>query len=567
MYLVKTDPILTQMADTHSMDESKVIAFLDIGTNSVRLLIISISKDRSWKVLARHKSVVRLGEREFERHIIVPEAIERGSEAIVRFVEVARNFSAEEIFAVATSASREAENRDEFINRVYDLTGVKVHVISGEDEARLIWLGVSRGIRLGLEKALFIDIGGGSTEVIVGDQYEPIFLKSLELGAIRMTNTFFPDDITGIVSQGSLIDLKSHIEAKTLHITKHLTKLSFTRVFGSSGTIIALESIAREHPSLAGRHEPENLTSCELGILIEYLCSLSLEGRRRVPGLNPDRADIIIPGALILQKLLNISGFSKITLSRRGLRDGLMEEYLSKNCEIAVPDMVQIRGQSVRSLGTAFHINEKHAHHVMTLAIRLFDSSKEAGLHVLSYSARELLIHAAYLHDIGHIISFKRHHHHSYYLIANASLPGFNQEEIRLIGLITRYHRKRLPRGKDLPYMHPHREDQRIVQVLAQILRVAENLDHSHDMRVDSARFVRSSANRVSLKIITNRNCSAEWDASLKERGFFEKTFDLPLLLTIADDGGNSENWSLESDRSIRMTRDRQDHLALGIRV
>ena len=142
------------------MDMPKVIGFLDIGTNSVRLLVISISHDRTWKILARHKATVRLGEKEFTQHNIIPEAIERGTAAITRFVEIARNFNVEEIIAVATSASREADNRDEFISRVYDLTGVQVQIISGEEEARLIWLGVSRGIRLGLEKALFIDIGG-----------------------------------------------------------------------------------------------------------------------------------------------------------------------------------------------------------------------------------------------------------------------------------------------------------------------------------------------------------------------------------------------------------------------
>lgn len=567
MYLVKKRADSHLNVDTDSLDGTKVIAFLDIGTNSVRLLIIGISRDRSWKVLARHKSVVRLGEREFEKHTLIPEAIERGTGAIARFEEIARSFSAEEIIAVATSASREAVNRDEFINRVHDMTGVKVHIISGEEEARLIWLGVSRSIRLGLEKAIFIDIGGGSTEVIVGDQYEPIFLKSLKLGAIRLTNTYIREGDTGPVSQGSLAELKDHIGAKTLHITHHLRKMSCTRVFGSSGTIITLESVAREHPSLSGRHEPESLTLSELNFLIKYLCSLSFEERKAVPGLNPDRADIIIGGALILQQILTGSGHTKITISRRGLRDGLMEEYLSKNRVISVPDIMRIRDQSVRQLGATFRVDEKHACHVLTLAIRLFDSGREAGLHALPEYARELLMHAAYLHDIGHIISSKGHHHHSNYLITNASLSGFNQDEIGMIGLITRYHRKRLPRSKDIPYMHLQRNDQRVVQILGQILRVAENLDHGHDMRVESVRFVRSPADRVILEINSNRDCSAEWDASLAESVFFEKIFNRPLLLTIVHDIANPEDWRFESSRSVQMTRNGQDHPAHGIRV
>ena len=519
------------------MDRSKVFGFIDIGTNSVRLLVIRISLDRSWEVLIRHKNSVRLGEGEFEQHSLIHTAIERTTAIIKRYAEIAREYQACDIIAVATSATREAENRTVFINHVFEQTGIEILVISGEEEARLIWLGVSRGLYPGLEKALFIDIGGGSTEVIIGDQTRPDLLTSLPLGAIRLSTLFCMDKESTPVSPRTLSHLMEHIELVISGITPDLTANPFTRVFGSSGTIIALESVASEHPELSCTHRPEILTLKEVNFILTYLCSLSISERKKVPGLNPNRADIIIAGAAVLQKLLERSGNDKIRISHRGLLFGLVEDVLA-NMEInPVVDISLNRYQAVAQLGKRFHLDEKHARHVMNLSIMLFDSSREAGLHDLPDPAREILIHAAYLHDIGSIISFARHHHHSCYIISSSSLPGFSQDELRTIGLITRYHRKSPPRNKDEILMHLLRGERKTILILTQILRMAESLDRTHDMRVESARFSRITGKRDILEICSARDCTVELTACQDTAAAFEKVFHKQLFISFA---GNS---------------------------
>ena len=514
------------------MDSSQVLGFIDIGTNSVRLLVIRVFPDQNWEILIRHKNSVRLGEGEFETNCLTREAIERTSAIITRYVEIAREFGASEIVAVATSATRDAENRLEFTNNVLKRTGIRISVLSGEEEARLIWLGVSQGFRLGLEKALCIDIGGGSTEIIIGDQVSYDLLCSLPLGAIRLTTQFFNKVETNI-SPLQISILSDHIDLFISKISHELQVIPYTQVFGSSGTILALESVASEHPELSQMHKSGILTIPELNSIIKYLMSLTLQKRRRVPGLNPNRADIIIAGAVLLQRLLVTSGHSEIRVSNMGLIFGLVKDTLSRVKMKTDLDLSQKRHAAVTELGKKFHLNDTHSCHVMNLAIMLFDSSREIGLHTLSESVREILIHAAYLHDIGSVISFSRHHHHSYYIITSSSLSGFSQDELRMIGLITRYHRKKPPKNKDEVLVHLHRGERRTIQILSQILRLAENLDRTHDMRVESARFVRMPGKPSTIEIYSSRDCTAEWIACQESAESYEKVFNIPLIITM----------------------------------
>ncbi len=502
----------------------RIIGFIDLGTNSVRLLVVRLNPNGSYTLVTQQKEVIRLGEGEYLENKLTEAAMERATGVICRLIDLARSRGAEEFVAVATSATREASNGEDLCNRIEEQTGVRIHIISGAEEARLIWLGVSSGIDLKGETALFIDIGGGSTEIIVGDQHEPFFLRSLKLGAIRTTGMFVQTEKDGRVSQRVLLALRRHIEHQIVHIARHITTWNITTAYGSSGTILSLEAVAASYKPCAQTHSPGYLSIEELDMLIWYLSNLPLSIRREVQGLNSDRADIIIAGAVILHEILKASRMKGVFVSSRSLRDGLLVDYIARIPGFPHAEPVSIRERSVRHLGRLCHIDELHASHIMKLALSLYHTGVQAGLFTFDEEAQELLSYAAYLHDVGQFISFSNHHQHSFYLITEVPLLGFNQHEVLMIGLIARYHRKKLPRTRDTPFQDLGRDERRMIRVLSLLLRLAENLDRSHDRRVQKAEFIRKK-DYIVLSVSSITDCSLEIWAVESEKDAFFRTF------------------------------------------
>ncbi|MDD1727949.1 MAG: Ppx/GppA family phosphatase [Methanospirillum sp.] len=513
-----------------------VVSFIDLGTNSSRLLVIRLNPNCSYSVLTQQKEVVRLGEGEFADNYLALDAIERTVTVLIRFAEIARSLGSSEIVAVATSATRDARNREILISRVREEAGFELNVVSGPEEARLIWLGVSSGVQIDETKSLFIDIGGGSTEIIIGDQARTYLLRSLKLGAIRTTNMFVPSGLTGPIPSPVILSIRRHIRGRASHTLRHVIRKTVNKAFGSSGTITSLETVAAAMDQFATSHRPGIITLSELSEVIVYLSSLSLKDRRNVQGLNPDRADIIIGGALILESLLEQAGILEIRVSSRSLRDGLLIDYLSRIPGFPYADAIPVRAASIRQLGRSCHINEPHADHVQRLALSLFDSSRESGLHTISDTGRELLSFAAFLHDVGQFLSFPGHHQHSFYVITHAPLLGFHELEILIIALITRYHRKKMPRRKDFGYAHLSSGDRSMVQVLSLFLRMAENLDRSHDGRVTQARLEVRDRRKVTLVIGCNTDCTLEQWAILEDIRSFERTMKKGLRIEFCPD-------------------------------
>ncbi len=511
----------------------KVVAFIDLGTNSARLLVVKLNPNHSFTILTQQKEVVRLGEGEFADNLLTAEAIERTVVVISRLAEIARAFCAEDIVAVATSATRDARNRDVLISRIRVEAGIELNVISGPEEARLIWLGVSSGVDIGEDVSLFIDIGGGSTEMIVGDQTHAFLLRSLKLGAIRMTNLFM-SGLIGPIPDETLQKVRRHIRSRASHTIRHVKGHRIQQAFGSSGTISSLELVASSMKGLPAPHRQGIITSVELSEVIRHLCSLSLKDRRAVPGLNPDRADIIVAGALVLESLLDLSGVFDIQVSSRSLRDGLLVDYLSRIPGFPHAESMPVRDTSIRQLGRSCHIDESHARHVESLALSLFDTARTSGHHALSDDAREILSHAAYLHDAGQFISFSGHHQHSFYVIIHAPLLGFHEYEILMIALVTRYHRKKMPRQKDPGYTTLDPEDRVIVLLLAQFLRMAENLDRSHDGRVISASLSPGGHHETILTLECSSDCTLERWAIMEDARSFERTFKKRLTIEVS---------------------------------
>jgi exopolyphosphatase/guanosine-5'-triphosphate,3'-diphosphate pyrophosphatase len=300
---------------------------MDIGTNSIRLLVVKIVPNQPHKVLLQLKETVRLGEGEFANQMLQPQAVERAVLAAREFAQAARSAGAREIIAVATSATRDATNRDEFLERLRREAKIEVQVISGKEEARLIYLGVTTGLNLEGRRVLCIDIGGGSTEVILGDHSGPLHLASLPLGAIRLTTQFLAD-FKGPIPQHLYDEIRTHIHQSAASTLWDLGSQQIDLAIGSSGTIENLAEIAARMFYKRPNQASSSLRYAHLKEVIESMRSLPLDVRRKTPGLNPSRADIIIAGSAILDTLMDALSIPEIQISDYGLRDGLLIDYI-----------------------------------------------------------------------------------------------------------------------------------------------------------------------------------------------------------------------------------------------
>lgn len=512
-------------------------AFIDLGTNSVRLSIVRFQAGQPPQVLAARKETVRLGEGEFGTGLLQPAAMARAAAVCREFAEMARAKGVGSITAIATSATRDAGNQAEFLGLLRREAGLEVEVVSGREEARLIYRGVAGGLNLGRQRAFFIDIGGGSTELIVGDQHEAFFLDSLKLGAIRLSSLFFRPDETGPVSDDRYALIRHHVEGAAVRAVAELRALGPVLAVGSSGSIENLADMAvrREKGRPWARSDSVSLHS--LRALISHLRSLDLEKRRQVPGMNAARADLIIAGAAILETLLELAGLESFQVSERGLRDGLIADAQGEQAGEAY-GRLSVRERSVLELGRACGIDLRHHRQVARLALGLFDSARSLGLHRLDDQARELLEHAAMLHDVGTFLSYSRHQQHSHYLIANAELLGFNQRETAIVAALARFHRRGFP-AADQPELAGLDEASRLLVLQAALcLRLAERLDRSHAGRVADARFAAGDGRGIRLLVrpAGSEGCQLElWGLAGQERGF-ERVFGRGLVVVV-DEG------------------------------
>lgn len=514
--------------EPEKISEGRVVAFIDIGTNSVRLLLVRINPNGSYQPLTKQKETVRLGEKEFIDRILQPKAMERATVVCKKFMELARAYRAEEIIAVATSATRDASNKVQFLEMIKREANLEVCTISGSEEARLIYLGVSSGLRLGYSKALFIDIGGGSTEVSVGDQNQYYFLHSLNLGAIRLTNMFLPDE-TGPVSEERYEQIKAYIRRKIADITKELSKHMVSCAVGSSGTIENLAKIAFVYLHKTAHESFEKLEYEDLKKIVRAMCVLPLEERRKFPGINAQRADIILAGAAIIETLMEELELPEITVSKRGLREGLLVDYISKSEFSYMVTQMSVRKRSIMQLGLACNFDEEHAHIVTRLALELFDSIQALGIYEFKESERELLEYGATLHDIGTFLSYDTHQAHAYHLIRESSLPGFQPEEIEIIANLAYFHRKNTPKKKHPNLAGLNKEAVKSIRMLSALLRIAEGLDRSHTGIVSHVRFYIASTDSLVLEMHARRECQLEiWEVE-KQKKYFKKMFGYSL--------------------------------------
>ncbi len=445
-----------------------------------------IEDPHTWTTLAQQKEPVRLGEGEFGgQSVLQPAAMDRAVLVCRTLADLARSQGATEIVAVATSATREAQNQGTFVHRLRDEAGIEVHVVSGPEEARLVFLGVLATVHLEDERALVVDIGGGSTEIALGGAGGADSTDSLRLGAIRLTSEFpeagGPDPVPAATYEA----MRRRVQVESARVKHKLAGERIDIAYGTSGSIRNLASVIVRALRGETPQRIDTFTRAELRKVVKLLRTNGLEARRKVPGLNPARADIVLAGAAILDAVMEDFGLEEISaIGECGLREGLVMDHLARTSRAAPGEAPTVRERSVLALARATAFDEEHARHVTALALELFDSAGDAGLHDFGAGERELFEYAALLHDIGAFLSYPDHHIHTYYLIRNADLLGFDQEEVEIMAATALFHRKSRPGSRHAAYAALDREARRTVRLLAALLRMAEYLDRSHTQAV-----------------------------------------------------------------------------------
>ena len=512
--------------------EARHVAFMDIGTNSIRLLLVRINPNHSTNVLIQLKQTVRLGEGEFDDQVLQPEAIDRAVAVSEQFASLIRSHGADDVIAVATAATREAKNQWEFVQRLQEAAQLDVRVVSGQEEARLIYLGVSSGFHLEDKQAFFIDIGGGSTEVILGTQHHYHYLNSLRLGAIRLSAQF-PAGAHGVVSPGKYNRILRYVQRHAVHTLREIRAHDIDLALGSSGTIENLADVAVRRFAKRRLQRDDVLTAVQLREVVKMLGAMPLKERRRVPGLNTERADIVLAGAAILEAFMQALDIPAIRISDRGLREGLLMDYLLRHGHAPELQDLSVRRRSVLDLGRTCHFDEAHARTTAQLALALFDSAGAAKLHPFGGWERELLEYASLLHRIGAFLTYNNYQAHTYYLIRNAKLLGFDETEIAIIAATALFHRKAIPQREHPEFTPLDRQAQKVVRVLSLLLRFAESLDRSHAGNVQHARFRLKSDSHVVLYIYAVQDCQIELWAVQKHVTAFEKVLGCKLDIEV----------------------------------
>jgi exopolyphosphatase / guanosine-5'-triphosphate,3'-diphosphate pyrophosphatase len=507
------------------------IAAIDIGTNSVHMIVVRMRTDLSFEVVDREKAMVRLGAGGLDGRKLTAEAMSSTLQALSKFKRLAESHRVDVILAAATSAIREAGNGGDFLARIERDTGIRARVISGAEEARLIHQAAVYGVNVGSGRAVVIDIGGGSVEITLGTASTTELARSFKLGVIRLTERYVKSDPLSDrdeqrLTKAILADVDRHCE--------QIVAAGFDRVIGTSGTILSLGAVAVTREGGTPPSELRNLhvAARQVRRLRKEVASLDLEQRLAMPGLDPRRADLVVAGAVLLDTILRRLGAEELTLCDLALREGLVLDYIRRNRkQIAQIDSIpDVRRRSTIELAERCNYHAGHAQQVARLALAMFDQTRP--VHRLTDREREWLEYASLMHDLGAHISYARHHKHSYYLIKNGDLRGFRPDEIEVMALVARYHRRGTPKQAHDEYAQLPANLRRTVRALASILRVAESLDRSHS-QVISGLELRDRGHDMALEIHTPGDAELELWATQRHVGPFEKLVGKPVLVEV----------------------------------
>ncbi|MEO0349302.1 MAG: Ppx/GppA phosphatase family protein [Cyanobacteria bacterium P01_A01_bin.15] len=522
-----------------SLQGDRILAAIDVGTNSVHMVVVKIQPELpAFTIIGREKDTVRLGNFRPGTNCLSEEAMSRGIAALKRCKQIANGLNADDIVTVATSATREASNGQVFIDRVKQDVGLDINLISGLEEARRIYLGVLSGMELHGQPHGIIDIGGGSTEIILGTGERHRFLSSTKVGAVRLNAQMVT---TNPLSKEEFQQLQTYVrgrlEPNIDDLKAKLADDESLALVGTSGTIesLAVLTAIEKLGTAPARINGYTMTMDELESCIQKLRRMSFSERLKLPEMSARRAEIIVPGAVILQEAMRMLGAERITICEHALREGLVVDWMLTHglIENRMHYQQSVRERSVMKAARKYGVDMPHSQLVAQFAVALFDQTRGC-LHQWGPLEREALWAAAILHNSGHFVSHASHHKHSYYLICHGELLGFTNAEIELIANIARYHRKSSPKLKHEPFKALTKENRKIVSQLSAMLRVAVGLDRRRLGAIAQFQTTYDSPTRtLTLNFTpshTDDSCELEiWSLNTK-KACFEQEFDVTLV-------------------------------------
>ena len=488
------------------------LAAIDIGTNSIHTIIAEATRQSSFNILEREKEMAKLGVGVFATNYISDRAFAFGLETIRHHVQLANRLGVDEIITAATSAIREAHNGDEFLREVASQTGLCPRIISGKEEARLIFLAVRNSIALEQDRALVLDIGGGSTEAVVGDRQNIFFKDSMPLGVLRLLDMF--EDKGTVGKEGRKV-LEAHIRFVAEQIFDEIHSLDFARVIGTSGTIRTLGEAAHIND---GSESWQSVNAQVVPLkaiakLTQNLLQMKAKERAEVAAISDKRADAIHLGGVLLTQLLEMAGVQEITLCDASLREGMVLDYIQRHSQevIALPELKNLRYRKAAHLVHKYQSDWSSNRHVANLALQIFDCTQE--IHQYGNFEREILEFAALLHDIGLFISYRKHHKNSRFILQRTDPRGFTDEEMLLISHLVRYHCKAKPSKKHTKFKQLDKNHRRTIKMLSGILRIAVALNKTKNQWVKLID-CQISSEKLEIKVSGAENLEVEiWAA------------------------------------------------------
>jgi exopolyphosphatase/guanosine-5'-triphosphate,3'-diphosphate pyrophosphatase len=501
-------------------------AAIDIGSNSIRMLAAEITADGQFHELAAARRVVRLGETVFREGRMSSQAMDLACESLTVMAMEYRKLDLLAVRAVGTAAVRDATNRAEFLARATQILGTPVEVISGLEEARLIHLGVQIRWPQPHRRLLILDIGGGSAELILSDGGRITEAFSKPLGAVRLTEMFLranPPD------PRELARMEKFIEERIEGAVERMGPAKVERMIATSGTaaaaVCAVNNVRRSSRDMADRFLA---TSAQIKRLYADVSRSDLDTRRKMIGIGPKRAEIIVAGAAVLTQVMRSLNLPRLYYSKAGVRDGVIADLAHRKVGSEPDHLDADQRRVVRAIGRRFGTAPNHARKVAQLAAMLFEGLHP--LHRLAPSNGRILEAAAYLHNIGHFVNESRHHKHSLYLVLNSDMPGFMDRERLAIANLSRYHRKSMPQPSHPEFQALDFEMRTAVVLLAPLLRIAVALDQTREQRVERVEAAIQDR-AVELRLISDRDTDIEQWHTLRTADVFREVYGKQLLI------------------------------------
>ena len=499
------------------------LAAIDIGTNSIRLIVAEPLRGGNYRILDEEKDSTRLGENLSKTGQLDPRAIEKSLSALRRMKQIAEGFQIADLKTIATCAVREASNGEDFVRRAREELGLEIEVVGAEQEAQLAFASVQRAFDLAGKNVAVVDIGGGSTEIVMayGNLIEAVY--TTQLGAVRLSEQH--GDTT---SSEGFAALLAAIDRHLRKNTKHPVFVPHT-LFGSGGTFTNLAAMVIASKGQDGvPMRGYQVTRAEVRHLLERLRKMPLKDRSSVPGLSPDRADIIVAGLAIVDRVMDRFEVNVVQVHNRGVRDGLLLSMIDQS--VGTPsDKPYDRDAAIERLAANCGCEMAHSRHVAALAGSIF--AQLAARYEFDPADEYLLETAARLQDVGYLINYDQHHKHSYHLILHSRLEGFQPNELAIVANVARYHRGADPKRKHANFSQLSDTDRQRVRQMAAILRVAGGLDRSNTQQVTAVQVELPRRGEIVLRLTARQFPEVDIWGARKRSKLFEKAFDAALVI------------------------------------